>query len=406
MRFSLGLVLMIVAASGMTAAVRAQEEKAADPAAAATEPAAVAAPEQKPADAPAAAPSPDEGTTPEFREQIQAWKDLLKQLRELQVRYKVAKPAERAPIEEEYNKLIAQGEAMAPKLLEATLGAYKAHPNKNQEVSQFLISRVDSDIKNDRYQQAFDVAQALIENNFPNPALYELAGTAAFALNDYDAAEKYFKQAEENKALGEQGKLYQGEIPAYREMWAKEQELRAAEAKADDLPRVLLKTTQGDIVLELFENEAPNSVANFIHLVEKGYYNNLSFHRVIHGFMAQGGDPKGDGSGGPGYTIACECFEPNHRNHFAGTLSMAHAGRDTGGSQFFLTFRPTPHLNPSADMKSGHTVFGRVIEGYDNLVKLKTADPQKPGKPDKILEAKVLRKREHEYTPKTKPDAA
>ena len=115
----------------------------------------------------------------------------------------------------------------------------------------------------------------------------------------------------------------QGAMAAYKAAWEKEQKIRQAEAKADDLPRVLLKTNQGDIELELFENEAPNSTANFITLVEKGFYNGLKFHRVLPGFMAQGGDPKGDGSGGPGYSIAAEFTKPEHRLHFRGSLAMA-----------------------------------------------------------------------------------
>jgi cyclophilin family peptidyl-prolyl cis-trans isomerase len=122
----------------------------------------------------------------------------------------------------------------------------------------------------------------------------------------------------------------------------------------------------------------------------------LSFHRVLKNFMAQGGDPKGDGSGGPGYTIYCECFKPEHRRHFQGTLSMAHAGRDTGGSQFFLTFKQTPHLN------GRHTAFGRVIEGMDVLPKLQRRDPQgtTTGAPDLIVKAEVVRKRDHAYAPR------
>ena len=162
----------------------------------------------------------------------------------------------------------------------------------------------------------------------------------------------------------------------------------AAEAKADDLPRVLLKTSKGDIVLELFENEAPNTVANFIALVEKGFYNGLTFHRVLPNFMAQGGDPTGNGSGGPGYAIACECYRPDARMHFRGSLSMAHAGRDTGGSQFFLTFLPTRHLNGQ------HTCFGRVIRGMDVLAKTPLPRPGAANQPGRQnLEAKVLRKR-------------
>jgi cyclophilin family peptidyl-prolyl cis-trans isomerase len=190
-------------------------------------------------------------------------------------------------------------------------------------------------------------------------------------------------------------------LPDQKKAWAKEQEIRQAEAAADDLPRVKFETTKGEIVIELFENEAPQSVANFISLVEKknekgqGYYDGLTFHRVLPGFMAQGGDPTGDGSGGPGYEVYCECYNENARQHFRGSLSMAHGGRDTGGSQFFLTFKPTIHLNGK------HTAFGRVIEGLDVLAKLQRRDPTRPNPPtpDKIVKAEVVRKRDHKYEP-------
>ena len=167
------------------------------------------------------------------------------------------------------------------------------------------------------------------------------------------------------------------------------------EPAANDLPRVKFTTSKGEIVIELFENEAPGAVANFVNLIEKKYYDGLTFHRVLAGFMAQGGCPKGDGTGGPGYHIACECEREDYRHHFAGTLSMAHAGKNTGGSQFFLTFKPTPHLD------GRHTAFGRVIEGFDVLAKLQRRDPQRSRvEPDKIVKAEVLRKRDHAYEPK------
>jgi cyclophilin family peptidyl-prolyl cis-trans isomerase len=172
--------------------------------------------------------------------------------------------------------------------------------------------------------------------------------------------------------------------------------------KAEDRPQVLLKTTKGDILVELFEDEAPNTVANFISLVEKKFYNGVIFHRVIDGFMAQGGDPTGTGRGGPGYAIPCEVDLPNARKHQKGSLSMAHAGKDTGGSQFFLTFDATAHLD------GRHTVFGQVVQGMDVLDKLERGDRFANGmvpkeKADKILEATVVRKRNHEYKPTTLP---
>ncbi|TVS15175.1 MAG: peptidylprolyl isomerase [Planctomycetaceae bacterium] len=198
--------------------------------------------------------------------------------------------------------------------------------------------------------------------------------------------------------LSELGQRYLEDIPDYVEFWEVEQALRQQEAEADDLPRVLLSTSKGDLVIELLENEAPETVANFISLVSDRFYDGLPFHRVIPGFMAQGGCPVGDGTGGPGYRIYCECDKENHRKHFRGTLSMAHAGRNTGGSQFFLTFLPTPHLN------GAHTVFGRVIEGMEVLAKLQRIDPSDDQaaarEPDRIIKAEVIRKRDHDYQPR------
>jgi cyclophilin family peptidyl-prolyl cis-trans isomerase len=226
--------------------------------------------------------------------------------------------------------------------------------------------------------------------------LFGIAGQAAYGLDDYETAEKYLSLASKAGKLDEKGQEMLAELPKQKEAWAAEQAIRTKEAAANDLPRVKLETTKGPIVIELLENEAPQAVGNFVSLVEKKFYDGLTFHRVLPNFMAQGGDPKGDGTGGPGYHIFCECQQENARKHFRGTLSMAHAGRDTGGSQFFLTFRPTAYLN------GRHTVFGRVVEGFDVLAKLQRINPQAANQPapDKIVKAEVVRKREHKYEPK------
>ncbi|MHC4607330.1 MAG: peptidylprolyl isomerase [Planctomycetota bacterium] len=158
------------------------------------------------------------------------------------------------------------------------------------------------------------------------------------------------------------------------------------------MPRVKLVTSRGDIVVELFENEAPNTVANFISLVEQGFYDGTRFHRVLPNFMAQAGcpnskdnDPLNDGQGDAGYSIADEMPEKTFRRHFRGSLSMANAGPDTNGSQFFITHRSTPWLDGK------HTVFGRVVEGLAVVDRLQVADM--------LTSAEVLRKRDHSYEP-------
>lgn len=117
------------------------------------------------------------------------------------------------------------------------------------------------------------------------------------------------------------------------------------------MPKAIMETNRGTIHLELFDKDAPETVKNFVKLAEAGFYDGLTFHRVIKNFMIQGGCPNGTGSGGPGYKIKCEI---NSQKHTPGTLSMAHAGKDTGGSQFFITHVATPHLD------GVHTVFGRT----------------------------------------------
>ena len=334
-------------------------------------------------------------------------------MRTLQGKYKTAKKEERAEILKQWDALIAKGDAAEPQLLAAAEKAFVEAPNADKELRDLLVSAAVQSVWEDNFEEAFRRAKLLADNKCNDKKVDALAGTAALMVADYDSAEKYLLAARKNKApisavLPKDREMLESLVenflrdPApWKKAWAAEQKLREAEAKADDLPRVLLKTTKGDIEIELFENEAPNTVANFISLVEKKFYDGLTFHRVLHGFMAQGGDPKGDGTGGPGYTIACECQQPNHRLHFRGSLSMAHAGPDTGGSQFFLTFVPTKSLDGK------HTVFGRVVKGFDVLGQAPAARSRRRtagASPTRSSKAKVIRKREHEYVPKKGPD--
>lgn len=129
---------------------------------------------------------------------------------------------------------------------------------------------------------------------------------------------------------------------------------------------ILMKNGE-KVEFELYPEAAPGTVENFKKLANEGFYNGLTFHRVIPGFVSQGGCPNGTGTGGPGYTIKCET-EGNPHKHEEGSLSMAHAGRDTGGSQFFIVHEPQPHLN------GVHTVFGKVTSGMDTVKAMRNGD--------------------------------
>ena len=141
-----------------------------------------------------------------------------------------------------------------------------------------------------------------------------------------------------------------------------------------------LQTENGDIILQLFATESPFTVNNFVFLARQGYYDGVTFHRVIAGFMAQGGDPTGTGAGGPGYN-----FDDEVDNDLSfdrqGLLAMANAGPGTNGSQFFITYAPTPHLTGK------HTIFGEVIQGMDVALAIPPRDPQRDNDPGVVIES-------------------
>ncbi|MDR0869521.1 MAG: peptidylprolyl isomerase [Planctomycetaceae bacterium] len=362
----------------------------------------------------------------EFMEKFAEYREITKQLTKLKNEMVDAKPDRQEEIYKEYDPLYKKGLAIFKQLYAVGFAAYDEAPHRNGDVDELLFRSVEWEFRRENYEESVRVFKHLLKHKLPTGTgvLYVYAGLSALMTMDLDDAETWLKIATDNKALeqvmksfaqNEKGQetvmgfegLYR-RIPEFRKDWAKEQEIRKAEAEAGEkdpnkkLPRVKLQTSKGDIVIELFENEAPNTAANFISLAEKGFYNGTKFHRVLPFFMAQGGDPEGTGGGGPGYGIDCENKIPNARKHFRGTLSMAHAGPDTGGSQFFLTFVPTYFLDRTT-RPPGHTVFGRVVEGMDVLSDIQRFDPsdEKAVIPvlDKIEKATVLNKRNHEYVP-------
>lgn len=142
--------------------------------------------------------------------------------------------------------------------------------------------------------------------------------------------------------------------------------------------QAIFKTEKGDITIDLFADKAPKTVNNLVFLAREGFYDNTTFHRVIGGFMAQGGDPEGSGRGGPGYRFEDE-FDSSLTFDKEGILAMANAGPGTNGSQFFITYGPTPHLN------NRHTIYGQVVEGMDVVLALRERDPMRDNKPGDAL---------------------
>ena len=357
----------------------------------------------------------------QFDAAFAAYQQSIRQIEVLRVEYQDASEERRKAINDEIRKIIPMAQQSIRDMVSAGVELYKSDPGGDPKIEELLLSvarhyAVGQPIPNtsgdfsggDQFELALPAINALIEGGSEDPELQVWGFVAAIMLNDYAAAEQRLATLREKKILesgppGEDeatlgvwgtARRYSETFNELRARWEREKAIRDAEAQADNLPRVKIETSKGTIIVELFEDQAPIATANFITLVKDGFYDGVVFHRVLQGFMAQGGDPTGTGGGGPGHCIACECFEDDARQHFRGTLSMAHAGRDTGGSQFFLTFVPTDFLD------GRHTAFGRVVEGMEILGEIQRVDPQGQGakpEPDKIVKATVVRDRGHSY---------
>ena len=170
-----------------------------------------------------------------------------------------------------------------------------------------------------------------------------------------------------------------------RVIWAAMLILGSVNVMAEDL-QVTLETTKGNIVLKLYPDKTPLTVANYVNLIQRGFYNGVKFHRVIPDFMVQTGDPEGTGYGGPGYKFQDE-FDPSLKHDGPGVLSMANAGPGSNGSQFFITHVATPWLNGK------HTIFGQVVSGQDVVNKIEQGDriikASLSGSADGVLKAKA-----------------
>ncbi|MGB0371356.1 MAG: peptidylprolyl isomerase [Opitutales bacterium] len=346
----------------------------------------------------ALAPCLAHATTPidAFTKANSEWEAFKAEYIELTNAFRVATPERQLEIRRAVVELGQRGRSIQQNLENTAIAALKDSPENLEATLLVLMNSTEMALNLDKTAKAQTLLDLLKSNQAEHAKLAELSGMVAFCNDDFDAAESFFKEAQSAGPLNRKAAEYAQTIKNTQLLWASEKKLREAEAEADDLPRAVIETSKGSMTVELYENEAPQTVGNFISLAEGGFYEGIIFHRVLPGFMAQTGCPDGNGRGGPGYKIYCETDKPNHRKHFSATLSMAHAGKNTGGSQFFITFRRTPHLDGK------HTVFGRVIEGKDVLSEITRVDPQRPGSAqfaDKIEKVTILRKRDHAYEP-------
>ena len=368
-----------------------------------------------------------------FDEILEDWKVVLQKMMDLREEYRLPETtdARRQECMREFNELRAEAQTMNQQLMEQAVLCILKYPKENMDLDAFIINVLREYRRLDLHDDALAICKTLLSQDIKSDEITEAIAYSALYANDFETAAKYGPKLKDlqwrRKSDFDYSQSPFKNLEYWQAEWKREQELRRQEERAGDLPRVVLETTRGDIEIELFENQAPNTVANFIFLVENGFYTNLDFHRVIHHEMAQGGgselirtETNMDGTlkkrqnknAGPGYTIPDEIHEQS-RKHFRGTVSMANAGPNTGGSQFFICYQPRREYDGK------HTVFGRVVRGMDVVSFFLPRQPYDPNEqledeselenrvlevpgcemPDKILSAKVIRKRRHPYSP-------
>ncbi len=340
--------------------------------------------------------------TPEFKQATDELREHLKNMRGVLVRFNTnLVESQDRELRAQWFELRRSGIPVFERFLQTALAEYQSDPAAKTAIAEMLWKIVNDNVEDDRYEGMLPVAQALLANNYPQEKLLSTASMIAFALCDFEALRPILNKLAIEGGASPQLMGLQQDLPRVEKLWQEELQARQQDAQGEPLPRVLMHTSKGDIEFELFENQAPETVANFISLIESGFYQGHTFHRVIEHFMAQTGCPTGDGTGGPGYTIYNENDKPGARGFFRGTLGLALSqDPNSGGSQFFVTFVPTYQLN------DGFTAFGRVISGMDvlsNLVRINPDEKKEEGAPaampDEIVSMEVLFKRDHAYQP-------
>lgn len=342
----------------------------------------------------------------DYDAKLDRWRDTIKQIRATGIRYMDSDDAAGAKdLRKEWNSLREQGRAQQEDLIDAATALYKALKNPSADLSALLARIQAKKLKAGFPDEAYELGQLLLKQ-FPKDSEIQFAtAKAAIYTNHFEEANT-FAQGYGTMLQGDKSIATRFLFPQLSELRSKfkrEQELRAAEESSDDpLPLVTFETSQGQIVVELFENEAPSTVANFINLVEEGQYNGMLIHRVIKNYIAQTGEKFVNGKfAAPDYSIYDECKEDDARFHFRGSLSMAKTHQaDSANTQFFFCHRALPHLDGI------HTVFGRIVSGWDTLNRLTHThfhndkdeeEAIKEATLDYIISAKVTRKRDHAY---------
>lgn len=343
-----------------------------------------------------------------YKQETENLRDACKTLRREGARFFHADSANAPTHGKNWQSESTKAKKIFQRLKEISLVLFLKSDSPNDDLAKMARFMLSKSFQDGRLGISYKVNKKLLDS-FPDDQqlIDDFARVAAYT-NDFETAAEF---AESNKATIAKFpvfdmSLFSG-VTEMKEKWKQEQTLRQQEAKQDDLPRVEFETTKGKIVIELFENEAPHTVGNFVSLVEQDYYKDLIFHFVIRNYQVRNGLYSLKAPRETGYKIVDESANPNARHLFRGSVSMAPPLTTTGASEFFINLSPEPFIQT----KVRPIVIGHVIEGMEVVESLNVTaklDPKSTGfqplegaQPDMILSSRVVRKREGTvYEPK------
>ena len=268
---------------------------------------------------------------------------MLGELRDLELAFHTAPAKKRELLAQQYYEKLAQGYALEAEFLMTATRAFAAEPNKNEDLKQ-LLSQISTLLVAEVTRMRCASHRCCWKTAWKIVIYIRIPLIQPSPVRNLKWLNDACRLSQNIQGISEQNSQRLRLIDVYKTEWKREQKRREAEQDAADLPRVVLVTVRGEIELELFENEAPNTVANFIALVEDGFYDGSTFHEVTSGFAARAGCPLGDGTGSPGHLIRHEFGRPDRRIHLRGSLATVSEGPVASGSQFYLTFLPIPQL--------------------------------------------------------------
>ena len=293
--------------------------------------------------------------------------------------------------------------AIRDELLPAAQKSFDEFPNTQPQITNFLLQNIQVMLTGRNYRKmpfdpfaALQSCERMIIGGVQNPTLYSFKYRSNYILNNFPEAGRSVQKA---IMLGQEvdPKIFDDLKEMHRRF--EEEKIMRQQDATNGNPQVRIETDCGVMLVELFEDHAPNTVANFITLVQDGFYNGLSFYQASPTEVVLTGSPSDDGRGGPGYQIKSEANLEGARSHFTGTLSMMASGQTSSGSLFLITKQPRLQYDGKI------TPFGRVIEGLENLYQIKIVNRSAnvsrddPTKPTKIIRMTVVKKRNHEYVP-------